>query len=166
MSLTRWIIIILILIALGIYLVWESKRESSAKQESQTDEYKVSLRLQPGPEGASLPLVEPEVRNEESVGRTLEGQWKKGNQAALRTEKYSTLFDNIGNIMQIVNTIAACILIVPGFLIPGPWWIKALYWLAIGILWALAYVQTALIRGLSSYFQMKASDHIIRNWQK
>jgi hypothetical protein len=155
MSPTRWIIVFGVLIAFAIYWVWESKRENLAKHESRSEES----------EESALPQVDAEVRKEDYVGRTLVEQKKTGNEAALRTERYSTLFDNIGNVMQIVNTVAACILIVPGFFIPGSGWIKAAYWLAIGILWAIAYVQTALIRGLSSYFQMKASDYIIRNWQ-
>jgi hypothetical protein len=155
MSLTRWMIVIGLLIALAVYWVWESKRENLAKQESQSYES----------EESALPQLDAEVRKEDYVRRTLAEQRKTGNEAALRTERYSTLFDNIGNVMQIVNTVAACILIVPGFFIPGSGWIRAAYWLAIGILWAIAYVQTALIRGLSSYFQMKASDYIIRNWQ-
>ena len=156
MSLTHWIIVAAIVIAFAIYWVWESKRENPVKQEARRGES----------EESALPQVEFKVRKEEVISRTLEEQKQTGNAAALRTEKYSTLFDNIGNVMQIVNTVAAVILIVPGFFIPGPGWYKALYWLGIGILWAIAYVQTALIRGLSSYFQMKASDHIIRNWQR
>jgi hypothetical protein len=155
MSLTRWIIVIGLVIAFAIYWVWESKRENLAKNNFQSNES----------EEPALPRVDVEVRKEVHVRKTLVEQKKIGNEAALRTERYSTLFDNIGNVMQIVNTVAAGILIVPGFFIPGSGWIKAAYWLVIGILWALAYVQTALIRGLSSYFQMKASDYIIRNWE-
>jgi len=166
MSLTRWIIVIGVVLAYAIYWVWESKRENLAKNESQSEKSEESALHQVEFQKSAFPQLDSEVSKEDNVGKTLEEQRKIGNEAALRTEKYSTLFDNIGNVIQIVNTIAACILIVPGFFIPGPGWFKVVDWLAIGILWAFAYVQTALIRGLSSYFQMKASDHIIRNWQK
>jgi len=97
---------------------------------------------------------------------TLEEQIAVGYQAALRTEKYSTLFENIGRILQFLNSIGACILLVCGFFIPGSFLVKFIYWVVICILWAFSFVQTALIRGLSSYFQMRASDHIIRHWKK
>jgi hypothetical protein len=97
---------------------------------------------------------------------TVEQQKEIGNAAAHRTVKYASLFENIGNVMQILNLIGACVLIAAGFFITGPGWVKFIYWVAVLILWAFSYVQTSLIRGLASYFQMKASDHIIRHWQK
>ncbi|CAN2174972.1 hypothetical protein MCEMRE26_00144 [Candidatus Nanopelagicaceae bacterium] len=85
-----------------------------------------------------------------------------GLQAADRTEKYSTLFENIGKIMQILNSVGAVVLLIAGFFIDAPGFIKFIYWVVILIVWAFAYVQTSLIRGLASYFQMKASDHLLR----
>ena len=97
---------------------------------------------------------------------TLEQQQDIGDAAAHRTVKYASLFENIGNVMQILNSIGACVLIAAGFFITGPGWVKFIYWVAVLILWAFSYLQTSLIRGLASYFQMKASDHIIRHWRK
>ena len=97
---------------------------------------------------------------------TVEQQISIGNEAAHRTVKYASLFEKIGNLLQILNVIGACVLLAAGFFIPGPGWGKLIYWVIVLILWAFSYVQTSLIRGLASYFQMKASDHIIRHWQK
>lgn len=85
-----------------------------------------------------------------------------GLEAANRTERYATLFEKIGSVVQSLNTIGACLLLVVGFFLTGAFWVKVIYWIAILILWGFSYVQTAFIRGLASYFQMKASDHIIR----
>lgn len=97
---------------------------------------------------------------------TVEQQINIGNEAAHRTVKYASLFENIGNLLQILNVIGACVLLAAGFFIPGPGWGKLIYWVIVLILWAFSYVQTSLIRGLASYFQMKASDHLIRHWKK
>lgn len=93
-------------------------------------------------------------------------QVELGLDAAQRTEKYASLFEDLGNIMQVLNVIGACVLIAAGFFIAGPGWVKLIYWIAVLILWGFSYLQTSLIRGLASYFQMKASDHIIRHLQK
>lgn len=96
---------------------------------------------------------------------TLQDQIVEGNLAANRTITFATLFENIGRVMQTVSTVGALILLVSGLFLSGAWWIKVIYWVAILIIWAFSYVQTALVRGLASYFQMKASDHIIRYWK-
>ena len=96
----------------------------------------------------------------------LDQQRAIGNSAAQRTVKYASLFEKVGNILQILNAIGAFILIAAGLFIPVSGWIKFGYWIAILIWWGFSYLQTSLIRGLASYFQMKASDYIIRNWKK
>lgn len=97
---------------------------------------------------------------------TLSDQIKTGDEAAKRTIRYASLFETIGKVLEILNVIGVLILIVVGFFIPDPAWLKFAYWGGVLIIWGFSYVQTALIRGLSSYFQMKASDHLIRNWKK
>jgi hypothetical protein len=97
---------------------------------------------------------------------TIEQQNVIGNAAAQRTVKYASLFESIGYVLQILCAVSACLLLFVGFFISGPVWVKLVYWVAIVIFWAFSYAQTSLIRGLASYFQMKASDHIIRHWQK
>jgi hypothetical protein len=126
--------------------------------------YKAAGEKNGAPETYEYPDIKmPRLGNKAT---TLEEQLDVGLQAALRTEKYSTLFENIGKLMQTLNTIGACILLVLGFFIPGSFLVKIVYWILICVLWAFSFVQTALIRGLSSYFQMRASDHIIRHWKK
>jgi hypothetical protein len=97
---------------------------------------------------------------------TLSDQIKIGDEAAKRTIRYASLFETIGKVIQTLNVIAVVILFFVGFFIPDPAWLKFAYWAAVLVLWAISYVQTSLIRGLASYFQMKASDYLIRNWKK
>lgn len=114
-------------------------------------------------EGETIDNAEySKVGNEDS----LDQQKKIGKAAAFRTIKFATLFENIGKVLQILNVFGACILIAVGIFISGSGWIRFGYWIGVLILWAFSYVQTSLIRGLASYFQMKASDHLIRNWKK
>jgi hypothetical protein len=97
---------------------------------------------------------------------SLSDQIKIGDEAASRTIRYASLFENIGKIIQTLNVVGVVILFFVGFFITDPVWLKFAYWAAVLVLWAISYVQTSLIRGLASYFQMKASDYQIRNWKK
>ena len=86
-----------------------------------------------------------------------------GFEAAERTQKYATLFENIGNVLQLLNAIAAVILLIAGLFFSGPGIMKFIYWVVILIIWAFSYLQTALIRGIASYFQMRVSDYFLQH---
>jgi hypothetical protein len=112
-------------------------------------------------EESPLPNIKPVQKT-----LTLSDQIKMGDEAAKRTIRYASLFETIGKVMQILNVVGVVILFFIGFFIPDPVWLKFAYWASVLIIWAFSYVQTSLIRGLASYFQMKASDHLIKNWKK
>ena len=112
-------------------------------------------------EEAPSPIIKPVQKN-----LTLSDQIKIGEEAAKRTIKFASLFESIGKVLQTLNVVSVVILFFIGFFIQDPAWLKFAYWAAVLIIWAFSYVQTSLIRGLASYFQMKASDHLIRNWKK
>ena len=80
--------------------------------------------------------------------------------AARRTLKYASLFEDIGRFNQYFNAIAAIVL--AAFIIFGEFEfiLKLLYLFILLILWWISYIQTSLIRGVASYFQMKASAHL------
>jgi len=99
-------------------------------------------------------------------GLSLNGEIDNGNAAALRTKNYATLFETIGKFLQFLNIVAVVLLIIVVLIISTSSALKILYVIGIFTVWGVSYVQTCLIRGLASYFQMKASDHIIRNWAK
>lgn len=94
---------------------------------------------------------------------TLEKALDSGSNAALRVFKFGTLFETIGNVLQWINAIAATLLIFLILftdLVPG--YIKLVSALFVGLIWGLSFLQTSLIRGLASYFQMRASDYLRR----
>lgn len=97
-------------------------------------------------------------------GLNLQSEISNGIEAAKRTKNYATLFETIGKVLQALNFVGALLLIFAVFIIPSSSLMKFIYLIGVLILWGVSYVQTALIRGLASYFQMKASDHIVRNW--
>lgn len=136
-------------------LTWEQSKSSESEKifESEPNSSDEELIAQPAP---WKPI---------SKIPTIAEQILLGESATKRTLKYATLFENIGSVMQVLNTIGAIILFFVGFFISGPGWMKIVFWVAILIIWAYSYVQTSLMRGLASYFQMRASDHIIRHWK-
>jgi hypothetical protein len=97
-------------------------------------------------------------------GLNLQSEVSNGIEAAKRTKSYATLFETIGKVLQALNFVGALLLIFIVFFIPSSSLMKLIYLLGVLIFWGVSYIQTALIRGLASYFQMKASDHLIRNW--
>ena len=97
---------------------------------------------------------------------TREDHIKVGDEAARRTIKYASLFETIGKVLKVLNIVSVILLFFIGFFIPGSGWVKFGYWVAIVIIWIFSYIQTSLIRGLASYFQMKASGHLVRNWKE
>ena len=81
-------------------------------------------------------------------------------EAARRTLKYSSLFENIGKTNQYLNSFAAFVMIVSVLLTNLTTTYKLLSIVVILIFWWVSYLYTSLVRGLSSYFQMKASAHL------
>ena len=135
-------------------LTWEWSTKFRDSKPVEMDESDVD-------EEAPSPIIKPVQKN-----LTLSDQIKIGEEAAKRTIKFASLFESIGKVLQTLNVVSVVILFFIGFFIPDPAWLKFAYWAAVLIIWAFSYAQTSLIRGLASYFQMKASDHLIRNWKK
>lgn len=102
----------------------------------------------------TAPSIQKHASNKDYLSKSID--------AALRTSKYATLFEKIGSIMQVLNSIGAVILILVGFALDTELYIRVAYWITILFLWAIAYIQTSFIRGLASYFQMKANSHLSR----
>ena len=73
-----------------------------------------------------------------------------------------TLFEKIGSVLQVLNTVGAILLVI--FLIvarpPGAYFFLGL--LVIGLIWCISYLQTSFMRGLASYFQMRSIDYLER----
>jgi hypothetical protein len=89
-----------------------------------------------------------------------------GVQAALRVRKYGTLWDQIGSVINILNTIGAGILFI-FLLISGlDGKIILLGLVAIILLWGLSYLQISIVKGLASYFQMRSADYLERRDRK
>lgn len=156
MSTTRWIIIVLIIAAATIYWIWETERGK-----------KSALNIDPNASiatGDASEVAPPATGPEDFV--SIEQIQSLGIEAANRTKKYAGLFETIGAIFQALNLVGGSLLAVIILFIPANASVKLISILGVLILMGLAYVQTSLIRGLASYFQMKANDHIIRNWKK
>jgi len=140
MSITRWILIVIIITSASIYWIWETNREEGREKKE---------------------IISPEYKAE-----TLEDRKNLGFKSAKRTDKYANLFEKIGAVLQFINIIAGIIMIVAVLIVPLNWGIMAVSTVGILVLVGIAYVQTSLIRGLASYFQMKANDYIVRNWEE
>ncbi|CAN2174821.1 hypothetical protein MCEMZLE2_00139 [Candidatus Nanopelagicaceae bacterium] len=152
MSTTRWVLIAVIIISASIYWKWETDRSKNrvATRNSINTDSGIT-------ESTSVASVELE---------TIEDRKILGLEAAKRTNKYAGLFDSIGEVFHILNLVGGGLSILVVLLIPIDSTIKVVSILGLLVLMGLVYVQTSLIRGLASYFQMKANDHIIRNWDK
>jgi hypothetical protein len=85
-----------------------------------------------------------------------------GTAAAKRVKYYGTLFDKIGSILNILNSIGAGILFILLFFLDLQGLYVFLGLLVIGVLWGFSYLQTSIIRGLASYFQMRSADYLER----
>jgi hypothetical protein len=85
-----------------------------------------------------------------------------GTDAAERVFRYGTLFEKIGSVLQILNSVAAVLLVI--FLLfarpEGAYFFLGL--LVICLIWCISYLQTSFIRGLASYFQMRSVDYVER----
>lgn len=107
----------------------------------------------------NVPRLAQAITSEES----LPDYFEIGVAAARRAAKYSKLFDRIGNILRIINNLASVVLLVISFFLDFSTAMRALFITIVFVVWGLGYIQMALIRGLASYFQMKASDFLIRH---
>ena len=83
-----------------------------------------------------------------------------GIESAKRVFKYGTLFEKIAEFLQVFNTIVSVFLFLAGFFLTELGSLKLIYWVAILLLWFFGYLQVALVRGITSYFQMKACNYL------
>jgi hypothetical protein len=86
----------------------------------------------------------------------------EGTDAAHRVFRYGTLFEKIGSLLQIVNSIATVLLAIFLFIARPEGMYLLLGLLIIGVIWCVSYLQTSFIRGLASYFQMRSVDFLER----
>jgi hypothetical protein len=103
-----------------------------------------------------------EPAKEKSTNSTLQKSIDPGKDAAERVTRYGTLFEKIGSVLQVLNTVGAILLVI--FLLvaqpSGAYFFLGL--LVIGLIWCISYLQTSFIRGLASYFQMRSADYLER----
>jgi hypothetical protein len=85
-----------------------------------------------------------------------------GTAAAKRVKYYGTLFDKIGSILNVLNSIGAGVLFILLFFLDLQGLYVLLGILVIAVLWGFSYLQTSIIRGLASYFQMRSADYLER----
>ena len=90
----------------------------------------------------------------------------EGVQAAIRVKKYGTLWDQIGSVINILNSIGAGILLFLLFISGLEGKIILLGIVVISLLWGLSYLQISIIKGLASYFQMRSADYLERKDRK
>jgi len=86
----------------------------------------------------------------------------EGIEAALRVKKYGTLWDQIGTVINVLNSIGAVILFILLFVLGLDGTMILLGIVFIAILWGLSYLQISIIKGLASYFQMRSTDYLER----
>jgi hypothetical protein len=85
-----------------------------------------------------------------------------GTAAAKRVKYYGTLFDKIGSILNILNSVGAGVLFILLFFLDLQGLYVFLGLLVIAVLWGFSYLQTSIIRGLASYFQMRSAEYLER----
>ena len=89
-----------------------------------------------------------------------------GTAAAKRVKYYGTLFDKIGSILNVLNSIGAGVLLILLFFLDLQGLYVLLGILVIAVLWGFSYLQTSIIRGLASYFQMRSAEYLEKNAKK
>jgi hypothetical protein len=89
-----------------------------------------------------------------------------GTAAAKRVKYYGTLFDKIGSILNVLNSVGAGVLFILLFFLDLQGLYVLLGILVIAVLWGFSYLQTSIIRGLASYFQMRSADYLEKNAKK
>ena len=108
------------------------------------------------PQAKSATAPRPAPTNNYSVNTKVSSK-----DAARRTLKYATLFEDIGKFVQYLNAVAAIILLILViFFMDTPNSVRIGYGVGILALWLVSYIQTSLMRGLAAYFQMKAAAHL------
>jgi hypothetical protein len=91
---------------------------------------------------------------------TLERALESGTDSATRVFRYGNLFEQIGKALQWINAVAAIVIALVIVVLDAPTSYKLLGILFLGLIWALGFLQTSFVRGLASYFQMRASDYL------
>ena len=89
-----------------------------------------------------------------------------GIEAALRVKKYGTLWDQVGSIINILNSVGAGALIIFLFISGLGGKLILLGIVFIAVLWGISYLQISIIKGLASYFQMRSADYLERKNNK
>jgi hypothetical protein len=97
-----------------------------------------------------------------STPNSLKVSVDEGVEAARRVKKYGTLWDQIGSVINVLNSIGAGILLILLLISGIEGKIILLGIVAIAILWGLSYLQISIIKGLASYFQMRSADYLER----
>lgn len=88
---------------------------------------------------------------------------ESGHDSAIRVFKFGTLFEKIGSILQFLNAFAALVIVAIILFVDNPTSLKLIGILFVGLVWGLGFLQTSLIRGLASYFQMRSSEYLEKN---
>ena len=105
---------------------------------------------------------ETEQKPYEDLNVAIETNQDRGFEAANRVMRYGTLWDKIGNILNILNIIWFFILLIfvsfSGFEIKY----RLLGLLILVIVLGVSYLQISIIRGVASYFQMRSADYLER----
>jgi len=83
-----------------------------------------------------------------------------GGKAAERVFRYGTIFENVGQAFQYLNAAGAILLVMWILYLDLPGSYKFIGILSTALVWAFGFLQTSLVRGLASYFQMKAAEYL------
>ena len=75
---------------------------------------------------------------------------------------YGSLWDQIGSVINILNSVGAGILFILLLVSGLEGKIILLGIVVIAVLWGLSYLQISIIKGLASYFQMRSADYLER----
>jgi len=91
---------------------------------------------------------------------------ESGHDSAIRVFRFGTLFEKIGSILQFLNAFAAIVIVAIVLFVDNPTSLKLIGILFVGLVWGLGFLQTSLIRGLASYFQMRSSEYLEKSVDK
>ena len=103
---------------------------------------------------------ETEQKTYENLAVTIESNEDRGIEAANRVMRYGTLWDKIGNVLNVLNIIGFFILLLfvsfSGFELK--YRLGGL--LILVVLLGVSSLQISIIRGVASYFQMRSADYL------
>ena len=110
------------------------------------------------PESESIHIVgkKEEAEEDSILNKTI----PEGQNAALRVFRFGMLFERVGSILQVLNAVSSIVLVFIVLSLEISSSMKLLGIFVIPILWGLGFLQTSLIRGLASYFQMRSSEYL------